>query len=344
MAKDEANQNISDEAPRVYKASDVHKRRAEPSSPDKPKTFRFSRGKSVTEASPEDKPEAEDFPNSGSDASRSPEDGHDPAGAEAFGDRQMPTGAGAFEEGRPSADDHVQEGESAVSEPMIDDEGASDAPESAQEDAGSFSNSQADEGFAGEKPKKGRWKLLVAVIVGVVVAVLLVLAGYMAGSRWVRFNDEDDIQGNWYVYGTEVPLAIGNGEISINDETAYAYRIDPTAKTIEYTFGGMAGQGRYWFSDDRKILVITDGKDYTMWSTLLDDLSYDLARLFGRTGLPTTDTSIVLSRSVMQAPEPASEEPAVESSAAPTGDESSEMLKVSDIMLEEETDSDAEEL
>ena len=72
--------------------------------------------------------------------------------------------------------------------------------------------------------------------------------------------------------GTEVPITIDAETIRFNEEVSYNYEINPREKTISYTFGPMAGQGRYWFSDDRKHLVITDGDGYTAAGTTVDDL------------------------------------------------------------------------
>ena len=91
-----------------------------------------------------------------------------------------------------------------------------------------------------------------------------------------------------------------------------------------------------------------------MWSTLADDLSYSVRSLFGNTDLPTTDTSIVLTRTIVKAP-PAATTSADDASASSAGssassqesseaseagdtsrEKPSEMLKVSDIMIDEE--------
>ena len=180
---------------------------------------------------------------------------------------------------------------------------------------------------------------------GVIVAALLVFVGFMAGSRWIRYNDEADMQGSWFVYGTNVPLAFKDGSIVINDSTSYAYRIDPTAKTIEYSLGNLAGGGRYWFNDDRTMLIVTDGSDYTMWSTLADDVSYGFSCLLGNDDLPATDASIVLTRSVVQVDSPANaggnqgEEASQATGEAQDGsskDNSKDILMVSDIMMDED--------
>ena len=103
-----------------------------------------------------------------------------------------------------------------------------------------------------------------------VVAVIAV--ALFAFNRWGRYDDHADLQGTWYVIGTEVPITIDAETIRFNEEVSYNYEINSREKTISYTFGPMAGQGRYWFSDDRKHLVITDGDGYTAAGTTVDDL------------------------------------------------------------------------
>lgn len=256
----------------------------------------------------------------------------------------------------------------AQSDPSAEETPVDDVPSEPQVSEPSSSDETEEEETGGEdeasdKPKKPRWKRVVGIVLGIVLAVLLVLVGYVSASRWMIFNDEADIQGKWYVYGTDVPLTFNEGSIVINSETSYAYHIDVTAKTIEYTFGNLVGHGRYWFGDGRNTLVITDGDDYTMWSTLAEDLSYGVRALFGVTDLPTTDTSIVLTRTITLPPptattdagDSAATSSSTESSSASTtsdqsGQEASEptedagetshakstdMLMVSDIMIDE---------
>lgn len=114
----------------------------------------------------------------------------------------------------------------------------------------------------------------VAIVVAVVVVVLLVLGGVFAFNRWARYDDKADLQGTWYVLNTEVPITIDEEYIHFNDEVSYRYSIDPTEKTMSYTFGPMEGRGRYWFSDDRNHLVITDGDSYTAAGTTVEDLMH----------------------------------------------------------------------
>ena len=110
------------------------------------------------------------------------------------------------------------------------------------------------------------------VVIAAVMVVAVIAVALFAFNRWGRYDDHADLQGTWYVMGTEVPITIDAETIRFNEEVSYNYEINPREKTISYTFGPMAGQGRYWFSDDRKHLVITDGDGYTAAGTTVDDL------------------------------------------------------------------------
>lgn len=118
-----------------------------------------------------------------------------------------------------------------------------------------------------------RSRIRPATLVAAIVALILIAgAVFFAYDRWGRYDDYADMQGTWYVLGTETPVVIDGDTIRLNDDVAYRYEINTREKTITYTFGPMQGQGRYWFSSDRKHLVITDGDDFTAASTTFDDL------------------------------------------------------------------------
>ena len=123
---------------------------------------------------------------------------------------------------------------------------------------------EAHDKIAGIRPR--------TIAIAVVMVVAVIAVALFAFNRWGRYDDHADLQGTWYVLGTEVPITIDADTIRFNDEVSYHYEIDAREKTISYTFGPMSGQGRYWFSEDRKHLVITDGDGYTAAGTTVDDL------------------------------------------------------------------------
>lgn len=141
------------------------------------------------------------------------------------------------------------------------------------------------------------------IAAGLVVLVIAVVALGVSWARWWRFDDTQDIQGQWFSANTTGTAIVNvDGEtIRLASDVAYSYTLDTTAKTIRYDFGPMHGQGRYWFSDDRSTLVIADGTDFTTTSTLLEDIALWWKGLFASiTGAEKpvlqSDNSICLTR------------------------------------------------
>lgn len=152
--------------------------------------------------------------------------------------------------------------------------GREPAPEPSDEDAG---------------PRRPTKRLIASpksrkVVAGVlvVVALLAVAAILFSWNRWYRFDDHADFQGQWYVAGTAVPVTIDESTIQLTEDVTYQYEMNPQEKTLRYTFGPMQGQGRYWFSDDRQYLVITDGDKFTGSGTAFDDLLHMFTDLPGK--------------------------------------------------------------
>ena len=135
---------------------------------------------------------------------------------------------------------------------------------------GASKRNSAKEGSA--KSAVFRKRLIAA---GLVVLVIAVVALGVSWARWWRFDDTQDIQGQWFSANTTGTAIVNvDGEtIRLASDVAYSYTLDTTAKTIQYDFGPMHGQGRYWFSEDRSTLVIADGTDFTTTSTLLVDIA-----------------------------------------------------------------------
>lgn len=167
---------------------------------------------------------------------------------------------------------------------------------SAKEDASK--RGSAKEGSA--KSAVLRKRLIAAALVVLVIAVVALGVSW---ARWWRFDDTQDIQGQWFSANTTGTAIVNvDGEaIRLASDVAYSYTLDTTAKTIQYDFGPMHGRGRYWFSEDRSTLVIADGTDFTTTSTLLEDIALWWKGLFASiTGAEKpvlqSDNSICLTR------------------------------------------------
>ncbi len=144
--------------------------------------------------------------------------------------------------------------------------GSAEDAENAQNEKGARPSLKAKLPFRGDLKKT-------FISLGIVFAMVAVLALFVSWGRWWRYDDAHDLQGQWFSQGTTgtAVVTIDAEHINLSGEVAYSYTIDPTAKTIAYDFGTMHGQGRYWFSGDRKTLAIIDGADYTATSTFFED-------------------------------------------------------------------------
>ena len=166
------------------------------------------------------------------------------------------------------------------------------------------------EDASGETPQPTKAKLpklkvtpkrVLFVLVGIVLIAAVGFCSVFAWNRWGRYDDHADMQGQWYVAGTTVPVTIDENSIRLTDEVSYTYTIDDHDKMIRYTFGPMEGQGRYWFSDDRGFLAITDGEGFTGVGNTFDDLVHSFVGFSSANGasgakLPEGDGVIVFCR------------------------------------------------
>lgn len=144
------------------------------------------------------------------------------------------------------------------------------------------------------------WHLVVAIIAVVVVAVVAVSC-YFVWDRWDRYNDAQEIQGEWYVMGTSIPIKITGDMLDFNADTSYRYTLDDKNKTITFKLGNMEGMAHYCFFEDRQVLVIMDGKDFTQWGSAGEDLLVTLQEFVSLSSgripqYPSGDGVIVLTR------------------------------------------------
>ena len=123
--------------------------------------------------------------------------------------------------------------------------------------------------------KRRKWPFVVAgAVVLVVVAVVVAYSCW----RWTVANDAQDIQGTWYIAGTQKTVDVTTDGIKLADDVTYSYTIDEGAKTLSLSFGNMGGEARYRFSLDRQTLALRDGE--TTWgNSLSEDISWTIAAL-----------------------------------------------------------------
>ena len=314
MAKDDELQQNSDAKARVYKSKDVHRRRAdrkalnekgahsslpEPGefsqseSPDQsgdegvqatalPVHDRAQRGRNVLAAlSPSEKRklrkasgsaegDAGALESAASENKPSPKTTSDQSDC-VGGAPEIDSAGGAYE---------ASGGEEPAAADEADVKADAGADANAGENAGDDDGDGADGVDAQDQPapsQRRKATLAKRIIGGIVLVVVLVAVGvgaYFAWDRWGRYDDHADMQGEWYVAGTTVPLSIDAKSIHLTDDLSYEYEIDDHGKTIHFTFGPMEGQGRYWFSGDRRFLAITDGEGFNGAGTAFEDVMH----------------------------------------------------------------------
>lgn len=123
--------------------------------------------------------------------------------------------------------------------------------------------------------KRRKWPF---VVVGAVVLVVVAIVAAFSCWRWTFANDAQDIQGTWYIAGTQKTVEVTADGIKLADDVTYSYTIDEGAKTLSLSFGNMEGEARYRFSLDRQTLALRDGE--TTWgNSLSEDISWTIAAL-----------------------------------------------------------------
>lgn len=163
-------------------------------------------------------------------------------------------------------------------------------------------------------------------VTAVVAALLLVVAAVVGGFAWLRWfsgDDSADIQGTWYLAGTATPIEITEDRINLTDDVSYRYALNPTDKTIAFTFTNLAGSGCYRFSLDRQELALVDGT-FTGFDTLGRDIGWIVEALVKKLqggqlspGEAGTEGLTLLSRT--PAPGASTAKPDADAGAAATG-------------------------
>jgi len=311
MAREKTRQQEAPAA-RVHKANEVHKRRVERPAPTRKAKLDLpdpSTSVSGVDAVPRRRPviTAADIPAIDDSPMSHASDSTDGAASDKRNtvDEQAEQVAAREVEG---SDDAGEPHEGFYEKDGASETGALDKEsKSADGAAGAASDSaeseSANDSTADAEPPRNRTSFRKVALALFVIAVLGIVAAvsWIAWDRWGRYDDHADMQGDWYVRGTMVVVPIDEHTIKLADDVVYNYAIDDHDKTISYTFGDWKGSGRYWFSDDRSKLVITDGDTFTGTSNTVDDLvrKFDELTAVGNgqpVTLPEGDGIIVLTR------------------------------------------------
>ena len=140
---------------------------------------------------------------------------------------------------------------------------------------GASSRDREDAPRPSSAKKRRKWPFVVAGAVVLVVAAVVVA---FSCWRWTFAYDAQDIQGTWYIAGTQKTGDVTADGIKLADDVTYSYTIVEGAKTLSLSFGNMEGEARYRFSLDRQTLALRDGE--TTWgNSLSEDISWTIAAL-----------------------------------------------------------------
>ena len=147
---------------------------------------------------------------------------------------------------------------------------------------------------AAERADRGR---KIGIALAVILAIVLALGAAFAAFHWLYGNDAQDIQGTWYVNGTDATLAITEAEIVLTEEVSYTYTLDSFAKTIDFQFSTLSGGGHYRFSLDRGEVAIIDG-ECSWLASLTSDFNWLLDALLyaiqGKEAAPAEGEDVTL--------------------------------------------------
>ena len=130
-----------------------------------------------------------------------------------------------------------------------------------------------------KQPRWTRGKIAAASVGALFVVLAVALVCGFTWLRWFSADDASDFRGTWYLAGTSTPIIITEDRIHLTDDVSYKYTMDTGDKTIEFTFGNLAGSGRYRFSLDRNQLALVDGK-FSGGDTLSSDIGWTIQALW----------------------------------------------------------------
>lgn len=145
--------------------------------------------------------------------------------------------------------------------------------------------------------RANRKRIIKKLIITVLIVAIVAAVGTFVYLRWFEQDDAQNFTGKWQISGSEGTIEITDTKIILNDEVSYEYALDPTSKTLSFTFGSLEGNARYRLSFDGNQLSITDG-EYDFMSTLIEDAPWMMGALVNPAENPPTlgEESMLLER------------------------------------------------
>lgn len=106
-----------------------------------------------------------------------------------------------------------------------------------------------------------KWGKKGMACIAAVVAVVLVAGALFVWNTYFRYDDAQDVKGEWLVSGGTVVVAIDAQNIRMPGNVSYAYELDDQKKKITFSFSELSGGGEYDFSHGRNVLTVSEGND-----------------------------------------------------------------------------------
>jgi hypothetical protein len=111
---------------------------------------------------------------------------------------------------------------------------------------------------ASKPEKKRRIPRPLKIVLIVVLVAVIGVGAFFAWNTFLRYDDAQDIQGQWKIEGSTNSIVITDSEIRLTDSVSFNYELNTFEKTITYTFASYTGEGSYEFSSDRETLTLID--------------------------------------------------------------------------------------
>ncbi len=108
------------------------------------------------------------------------------------------------------------------------------------------------------KRKKRRIPRSLKVVIAIVLVAIIGAGAFLTWDYLFRYDDVQDIQGQWKIEGSNNSIIITDSEIRLTDSVSFGYELNTFEKTITYTFVNYSGVGSYVFSPERDVLTFTD--------------------------------------------------------------------------------------
>ncbi len=121
---------------------------------------------------------------------------------------------------------------------------------------------------ADQRRAQARFDRRMRKIIAILVLLICLVVGIFSWNRWWRFDDFQDMQGEWELQSRDATMIIDGDKLELTRDAVLDLRVDSFTKTIYFSLGDLQGQGLYEFSPDRNTLTILEGHEANMFTIL----------------------------------------------------------------------------